>query len=185
YPFPPEKVVEFYRINYGPMSRQFASLDVEEQEKLRSELVRLWSAHNKAAAGDTTMVDAEYLEVIATRDSRVQSVPQNASIYKLSSLPASSSRRAESLASRIEEGADGLAAFAEGLSESEWRTPASGSDRRSVGAVVHHVAAVYPAEIHLARTIASGKPVLDVIWEIVSELNAKHARDHAALSKAD
>ncbi len=36
------------------------------QEKLRSELVSLWSAHNNAG-GDTTRVDAEYLEVIATR----------------------------------------------------------------------------------------------------------------------
>jgi hypothetical protein len=37
-------------------------------------------------------------------------------------------RRAESLADRIEEGAVGLAAFAEVLSEVEWRTPASGTD---------------------------------------------------------
>jgi SAM-dependent methyltransferase len=66
YPFPPEAVVEFYRTNYGPMSRAFASLDLDGQEKLRSDLVRLWSANNKAV-GDTTKVDAEYLEVIATR----------------------------------------------------------------------------------------------------------------------
>ena len=67
YPFPPDAVVEFYRTHYGPMSRAFASLDVNGQEKLRSELVSLWSAHNKAV-DDTTKVDAEYLEVIATRD---------------------------------------------------------------------------------------------------------------------
>ena len=67
YPFPPDAVVEFYRTHYGPMSRAFASLDVNGQEKLRSELVRLWSAHNQAV-DDTTKVDAEYLEVIATRD---------------------------------------------------------------------------------------------------------------------
>ena len=66
YPFPPDAVVEFFRTNYGPMSRAFASLDVNGQENLRSELVSLWSAHNKAANG-TTRVDAEYLEVIATR----------------------------------------------------------------------------------------------------------------------
>jgi ubiquinone/menaquinone biosynthesis C-methylase UbiE len=71
YPFPSEKVVEFYRSNYGPISRAFASLDVEEQKTLRSELVRLWSAHNKAVDGNT-IVDAEYLEVIATRDSRAR-----------------------------------------------------------------------------------------------------------------
>jgi ABC-type nitrate/sulfonate/bicarbonate transport system ATPase subunit len=48
------------------MSRAFASLDANEQEKLRNELVSLWSEHNKAV-DDTTRVDAEYLEVIATR----------------------------------------------------------------------------------------------------------------------
>ncbi len=36
------------------------------------------------------------------------------------------SRRAELLADRIEEGAAGLAAFAEGLSEAEWRTTGVG-----------------------------------------------------------
>jgi len=66
YPFPPDAVVEFYRTNYVPMTRAFASLDVAGQEKLRSDLVALWSAHNKAV-GDSTKVDAEYLEVIATR----------------------------------------------------------------------------------------------------------------------
>jgi ubiquinone/menaquinone biosynthesis C-methylase UbiE len=66
YPFPPEAVVDFYRTHYGPASRTFASLDASGQEKLRSELVQLWSAHNNAT-GATTRVDAEYLEVIATR----------------------------------------------------------------------------------------------------------------------
>ena len=66
YPFPPHAVVEFFRANYGPMSRAFASLDESGQEKLRSDLVSLWSAHNKAV-DYTTRVDAEYLEVIATR----------------------------------------------------------------------------------------------------------------------
>ena len=95
-------------------------------------------------------------------------------------------RRAESLADRIEEGAAGLAAFAEGLSEVEWHTPMSGggSDRRSVGVIVHHVASVYPIEIDLARTIAGGKAVSDVTWEVVAEMNAKHASDQAKVTKA-
>src|SRR5262245_36969184 len=66
YPFRPDAVVDFFRTNYGPMSRAFASLDTNGQEKLRSDLVSLWSAHN-TAAGDATSVDAEYLQVIATR----------------------------------------------------------------------------------------------------------------------
>ena len=95
------------------------------------------------------------------------------------------SRRAGSLADRIEEGAAALAAFAGGLSEVEWRRPVSGSDRRSVGVIVHHVASVYPIEIDLARTIASGKAVTDVTWELVAELNAKHGNEQAEVTKAD
>ncbi|MFY9610570.1 MAG: methyltransferase domain-containing protein [Blastocatellia bacterium] len=173
YPFPPDAVVEFFRTNYGPMSRAFASLDVNGQESLRSELVRLWSAHNKAV-DDTTKVDAEYLEVIATR-------AQTTTTYKPGG---SMNRRAESLADRIEQGAAGLAAFAEGLSEAEWGTPVSGTDSRSVGVVVHHVASVYPIEIDLARAIAGGKAVTDVTWEVVAGLNAKHAQDQAGVTKA-
>jgi SAM-dependent methyltransferase len=66
YPFPPDEVVEFYRVNYGPTARAFASLDADGQKKLRGDLVKLWSDHNKAT-DHATKVDAEYLQVIATR----------------------------------------------------------------------------------------------------------------------
>jgi hypothetical protein len=93
--------------------------------------------------------------------------------------------RAELLADRIEEGAAGLAAFVEGLTETEWRTPMStGNDRRPVGVIVHHVAFVYPIEVDLARAIASGKAVTDVTWEVVAGLNGKHASDQVAVTKA-
>jgi hypothetical protein len=97
-----------------------------------------------------------------------------------------STGRAALLADRIEEGAAGLAAFAEGLSEAEWRTAVQESKGavRSVGVIVHHVASVYPIEIHLARTIASGKAVTDVTWEVVAELNGKHAHEEAGVTKA-
>jgi len=94
-------------------------------------------------------------------------------------------RRAESLAARVEEGAAGLAAFAEGLSDADWRKPMSGGkDRRTVGVIVHHVASVYPIEIDLARAIASGKAVTDVTWDAVADMNAKHAKDQAGVTKA-
>ena len=91
--------------------------------------------------------------------------------------------RAESLAKRIEEGAAGLAAFAATLSEAEWRKPVSAHDHRPVGVVVHHVASVYPIEVDLAKTIGSGKAV-DVTWDVVADMNAKHGRDQAAVTKA-
>ena len=65
-PFSPADVVEFFRANYGPMTRAFASIGEEAQEQLRDELTNLWSRHNRAMDG-TTRVDAEYLQVVAVR----------------------------------------------------------------------------------------------------------------------
>jgi hypothetical protein len=48
------------------MSRAFASLDDVGQAMLRRELIDLWSANNLADGGATS-IEAEYLEVIATR----------------------------------------------------------------------------------------------------------------------
>lgn len=94
-------------------------------------------------------------------------------------------RRAAALADRIEEGAALLAAFAEGLSEEEWRTPVSATDSRPVGVIVNHVASVYPVEIEVARTIAGGKAVTEVTWEAVADMNAQHAREQTDVTKAD
>jgi hypothetical protein len=94
------------------------------------------------------------------------------------------SRRAEALAGRIEEGAVGLATFAEALSDAAWRTPVSRTDPRPIGVIVHHVAVLYPLEIDLARAIAGGQAVTDVTWDAVAEMNAAHARDHAGVTKA-
>jgi hypothetical protein len=94
------------------------------------------------------------------------------------------SRRADALAERIEQGARALAAFAQGLSDAEWRTVVP-PDGRTVGVMVHHVASVYSIEIDLARQIASGKAIAGLTWGAVAELNAKHAEDHAAAGRQE
>jgi len=66
YPFPPAEVVEFFRVYYGPTNRAFAALPEEGQTALRRDLENLWTQHNRATNG-TTQVEAEYLEVVATR----------------------------------------------------------------------------------------------------------------------
>jgi hypothetical protein len=179
YPFPPEEVVAFFQTNYGPMSRAFAALDADGQTRLRNELVALWSANNKAGDG-TTMVDAEYLEVIAAR-SISSKWPEDSGLRKLECTRG----RAALLGDRIEQGAAALAGFAAGLSATTWRKPVSETDTRSIGTIVHHVASVYPIEVQLARIIADGKPVEDVTWDAVAELNAKHAAEHAEVRKSD
>ena len=66
YPFPPAEVVEFFRTYYGPSHKAFAALDAEKQSALRIELEQLWTEHNTATDG-TTSIDSEYLEVVAIR----------------------------------------------------------------------------------------------------------------------
>jgi SAM-dependent methyltransferase len=68
YPFSPAETVEFFRLYYGPTERAFAvlSTDQDAAAALRRDLEDLWTRHNQATDG-TTHVEAEYLEVVATR----------------------------------------------------------------------------------------------------------------------
>ena len=54
----------FFREYHGSAILAFGTLGAAEQAALRAELVQLWSAHNTAGV---TVVDADYLEVVATR----------------------------------------------------------------------------------------------------------------------
>jgi uncharacterized damage-inducible protein DinB len=92
------------------------------------------------------------------------------------------SNRSETLAARLEAGVAQLSALAATLSEKQWQTRLP-KDGRSVGVVVHHVANVYPIEIHLAQLLASGQPVTGVTWDAVNQMNADHARDNHGASK--
>lgn len=87
-------------------------------------------------------------------------------------------KRSEVLATRLEQGAVALATYAEQLTPQQWAAPVSG-EGRSVGILVHHVANMYPLEMQLAETIASGQAIAGVTWDAVADINAKHAHEHA------
>ncbi len=91
--------------------------------------------------------------------------------------------RATALAERLEQGARALASFASTLTDAEWSTPCSETDRRTVGLIVHHVASIYPLEIQLAQLLAAGQPVTDVTWAAVAAVNAEHAKSNAGVGK--
>ena len=85
---------------------------------------------------------------------------------------AGSSKRANALAERLEQGARSLESIARALTDAEWQTRIAG-DGRTIGVVVHHVASMYPIEIELAQTLAAGNPIKDVTWDVVHDLNAR------------
>ena len=92
--------------------------------------------------------------------------------------------RANALADRLERGVSALSTFANQLTTAEWETPVA-KDGRSVGVVVHHVASVFPTEIHLAQILADGKRVTGVTVADIHAMNAAHANDHADVTKED
>ena len=94
------------------------------------------------------------------------------------------SARANALADCLEQGAEALITFARGLTNEEWQTPLP-KDGRTIGVVIHHVASVYPIEIHLAQVIAGGQPVTGVTTEAINEMNAQHAVEHAEATKEE
>lgn len=66
YPFGPAQTVNFFRQFYGPTLRAFASLDPDAQGRLHLDLEQMFRDHNRA--GDSvTEVEAEYLEVVASK----------------------------------------------------------------------------------------------------------------------
>ena len=83
--------------------------------------------------------------------------------------------RAEALAARIEQGAEELAAYVEGLSEDAWQKTCT-DDGRTVGVLVHHVASAYPAEVGIIRQLATGQGLSGVTWDMVDQMNAQHAQ---------
>lgn len=93
------------------------------------------------------------------------------------------SPRAEALAVRLETGARALLEFAKGLSDAEWQTRIP-HDTRKIGVVVHHVAFMYPIEIDAAKVVSRGEG-FPVPWEKVHEINAQHAKDMDAVTKAE
>jgi hypothetical protein len=92
------------------------------------------------------------------------------------------SSQANALADRLEQGARALAALASSLTDAQWQARIP-HDGRKVGVVVHHVAFMYPIEIQVAQTLAEGKPVTGLTWEIVDAINAKHAAENDGVTK--
>ena len=67
YPFSPAGVVDFFRENYGPTNRAFGAPTPADREAFHADLVALWTAKNQSGDANRTVVDAEYLQLVAIR----------------------------------------------------------------------------------------------------------------------
>jgi hypothetical protein len=89
---------------------------------------------------------------------------------------------ANALAERLEQGARALIAFASGLTDAQWQSRMPG-DGRKFGVIIHHVASVYPVEIHLAQELAAGKTITGVTGADINAMNAAHAAENDGVTK--
>jgi ubiquinone/menaquinone biosynthesis C-methylase UbiE len=67
FPFDPAGVADLYIANLGAISRVYAGLAPEQQASFRSELAQFFAENNRSGDAGVTRLEAEFLEVVATR----------------------------------------------------------------------------------------------------------------------
>jgi len=85
-------------------------------------------------------------------------------------------------AADIDAARDRMIGFVSGCSDAEWHAAPLDGDPRPVAVVVDHVAHAYEYLAGWIRQLAAGETV-EVNSDVVDALNARHARDAAAVSK--
>ena len=65
-PMPPYEAAEHYIKYFGPTNTTYNSLDDEAKILFRKDFIKLWADHN-IGKNNKTIVDAEYLEVVAKK----------------------------------------------------------------------------------------------------------------------
>ena len=99
-------------------------------------------------------------------------------------LVAEDARGPAAYAADIDGARERMIAFVSGCSDKEWRTAPLNGDPRPVAVVVDHVAHAYEYLAGWMRQIVAGQRV-EVNSDAVDALNAQHARDAVAVSKAE
>jgi hypothetical protein len=94
------------------------------------------------------------------------------------------SERSKALAQQVEQVTSALAGLIEGCSDQQWQARCAG-ETWSVGVTAHHVAGVHIAAARFVEMLAKGQPLPPLSQEMIDQLNAEHAREHASCTRAD
>ena len=92
--------------------------------------------------------------------------------------------KGEALAKQFEAKAQEAAAVVEKLSDADWKK-VTAAEKWSVGVTAHHVAGSHEGIAGIIKTVASGQSMPNFTMDMLHEMNAKHAKDFAGVSKAD
>ena len=91
--------------------------------------------------------------------------------------------KAEALAKEFEAKVQEATGVFDRLSDADWKKTAS--ETWTVGVVAHHIAGSYEGISGIIKTVAGGKSVPNFTMDMLHDMNAKHAKEHANASKAE
>ncbi len=92
--------------------------------------------------------------------------------------------KAEALAKQFEAKAQEATAVLERLSDADWKKTTS-AEKWTVAVVAHHMAGAHEAIAGMIKTVAGGQSIPNFTMDMLHDMNAKHAKEHAGATKAE
>lgn len=94
------------------------------------------------------------------------------------------SQRAKELAERFRVFNNEVISFVENCSDRDWRKVCSGEEW-TVAVVAHHLAAGHYGALDLAKMIVAGEPLPQLSMDVIDQMNAQHAQEHANCTQSE
>jgi hypothetical protein len=92
--------------------------------------------------------------------------------------------KSEALAKQFEAKVQHATAEMEKLSPASWQKTTAG-EKWTVGVVAHHVASSHEGIANLIKAVAAGQAMPPLTMDLLHDMNAKHAQEHAKATKAE
>lgn len=92
--------------------------------------------------------------------------------------------KAEGFAKQYEAKVQETTAAIEKLSDADWKKVTT-AEKWPVGVTAHHVAVAHEPIANIVKTLADGQSVPHFTMQMLDEMNAKHAVEHAGCTKAE
>jgi hypothetical protein len=92
--------------------------------------------------------------------------------------------KGEAFARQFEAKVQEATALLEKLSDAEWKK-VTDAEKWSVGVTAHHVAGSHEGIANILKALVAGQSMGNFTMDMLHEMNARHAREHANCTKAE
>ncbi len=92
--------------------------------------------------------------------------------------------KGETLAKQFEAKAEEATAVLEKLTDADWQKTTA-AEKWTVGVTAHHIAGAYERVAQMIQTVATGQAMPHFTPEMLDQMNAKHAVEHAGCTRPE